>query len=83
MFSNRVGNRERFEHSSVGSSSIPLETNSTPSFHGSTPHLRELQARMVPAKDTLTLKCEFSVRHLVLLVSDDDITHFWNLCLFI
>ena len=55
----RLELRERFDHSfgqSVSSSSLPPKTNSSLLFRCSTPRLRELQARMAPAKDTLTLK---------------------------
>ena len=42
---------------------LSLETNSSHSFRYFTSRLRELQARMISAKDTPTLKWEFGTRH--------------------
>jgi len=45
--------------------------------------LHELLTRMVPAKNTQTFEWEFSVQHSMILVLDDHVPDFWNLCLFV
>ena len=64
-------------------SSLFLEMVFALSFHSFTSRPRELQSRMVPIKGTLTLKWDIGIRCSVLLVLNDDVPNFQNLCLFI
>ena len=59
--------REQFElflGGSVCTSSLPLKTYFSLSLYYSTSRPCDLQARMVLAKGTLTLKWEFGIRHV-------------------
>ena len=88
VFSNGVGSKRiiRATPRSVGVHFLPSSQNKLPLFlRYSTSRLRDLQVRMVLAKDTptLTLKWEFGIRHSALLTLYDDVLDSWNLCLFI
>ena len=80
MFSNEVRTKRAIKLLLGWSLFSPSSrTNFFCTSHSSTPRLRELRARMLLVKGTPTLKSDFSTRHSVYLVLDDDVPDSWNL----